>query len=139
MKDLLSYLLCLATIELEWIVGMVIKTSTNKYTHIPLNQEVEAFAGYYTPEKEVRMDFQGREILYVIGHVVVETTCQLGSSCAPANYWYATVPGYIVNWQTDKNKNGLPVTEIEPITDTGIQNAIRKIILKNESVARVDF
>lgn len=85
------------------------------------------------------MEFQDREVLYVIGHVVVETTCQLGSSCAPANYWYATVPGYIVNWQTSKNDKGLPVTEIEPITDTDIQNNIRKLILKNESVARVDF
>lgn len=118
---------------------MVTKTKTIRYTHTPLNQDVEAFAGYYTPEKEGRMEFQGREILYVIGHVVVETTCALGGSCAPLNYWYATVPGYIVNWQIDKNKNGLPVTEIEPITDTAIQNIIRKIILQNESIARVDF
>ena len=119
------------------MVQINIKTST--YTHLPLNQDAEAFAGYYTPEKEVRMEFQGREILYVIGHVVVECGCALGYSGAPTNYWYATVPGYIVSWLMEKNKKGVPVTEVEPITDTAVQNEIRKIILKKESVARVDF
>jgi hypothetical protein len=118
---------------------MVTKIKTSKYAHLPLNQDVEASAGYYTPEKEVRMTFQGREVLYVTGHVVVETTCGLGNSCTPANYWYATVPGYIVNWQAGKNKKGLPVTEIESIIDIATQNTIRKVILKNEAVARVDF
>jgi hypothetical protein len=118
---------------------MVTKVRTSRYTHLPLNQDAEAFAGYYTPEKEIRMEFQGREILYVIGHVVVECGCVLGYSNTPINYWYATVPGYIIGWQVEKNKEGLPVTEVEPITDTAVQNEIREIILKKESVARVDF
>ena len=118
---------------------MATKVKTNKYAHLPLNQDIEAFAGYYTPEKEVRMKFQNREVLYVTGHLVIETTCQLGNSCTTANYWYATVPGYIVCWQAEKNKKGFPLTEVEPITDTTIQNTIRQMILKNERVARVDF
>lgn len=118
---------------------MPTKVKTSKYAHLPLNQDIEAFAGYYTPEKEVRMKYLGRELLYVTGHIVIETTCGPNTSCTPVNYWYATVPGYIVNWQAEKNKKGLPVTEIEPITDTALQNAIRKIILKDEAVARVDF
>ena len=121
------------------VVRMVTKIKVSKYAHLPLNQDAEAFTGYYTLEKELRIEFQGREILCVIGHVVIETTCALGYSCVPANYWYATIPGYIVNWQTDKNRKGLPVTEVEPIVDTVMQNVIRKIILKKEAVARVDF
>ena len=135
----LSYVSYLAKIVLEQIYKMTTRVKTSQYTHIPLNQDLEAFAGYYTPEKEVRMEFQSREILYVIGHVVVETGCALGFSCAPQNYWYATVPGYIIEWQAEKNNKGLPITEIEPVNDAAIQNVIRKIILKNESVARVDF
>jgi hypothetical protein len=131
---------CYNRITVSWQEDrMVTKVKTAKYTHIPLNQDVEAFAGYYTPEKEVRMEYKGKEVVYVTGHIVVETTCALGHSCSPANYWYATVPGYIINWQTETNKDNLPVTEIEPITDTTIQNDIRQIIFKNESVLRVDF
>ena len=113
---------------------MVIKTKTTKYAHLPLNVDVEAFAGYYTPEKEARLPYKGREVLYVTGHVVVETTCGAGTTCNAANYWYATVPGYIVEWKSATNGEGLPVSEIEIITDSDDQNAIRDIILKTEDV-----
>ncbi len=118
---------------------MTTRLKTTTYTHTPLNEDVEAFAGYYTPEKEARLEFQGREILYIIGHVVIECTCGPGHTCTSANYWYATIPGYIVNWQFEKNMKGYPVTEIEPIKDPGLQNLIRKAINKNESVMRIDF
>jgi hypothetical protein len=118
---------------------MVTKVKTAKYAHLPLGKDVEAFAGYYTPEKESRLKFEGREVLYVTGHVVVETTCGANNSCATANYWYATVPGYIRQWQTEKNREGLPITEVELIPEIATQNAIREIVLKNEAVARVDF
>ncbi|MDP2920619.1 MAG: hypothetical protein Q8O43_10445 [Dehalococcoidia bacterium] len=118
---------------------MVTKVKTVKYAHLPLNRDVEAFAGYYTPEKEVRMVYKGRELFYVTGHVVVETTCGADNTCNTANYWYATVPGYIIRWQAETNKEGLPVTEVEIITDTTTQSAIREIILKSEAISRVDF
>ena len=109
-----------------------------KYTHLPLNENVEAFAGYYTPENEVRLKYNGREVLYVTGHVVVEATC-CGDTCATANYWYAIVPGYVLEWQNERNEGGLPVTEIEQITDAEAQKEIRQIILDKEAVARVDI
>ena len=113
-----------------------------KYTHLPLNKDVEAFAGYYTPENEVRLKYNGREVLYVTGHVVVEATCCAESydgSCATANYWYAIVPGYLLEWQNERNESGLPVSEIELITDRERQKEIQQIILDKEAVARVDF
>jgi hypothetical protein len=118
---------------------MVTKIKLTKYTHLPLNIDVAAFAGFYTPEKEGRLQFKGREVLYITGQIVVETTCGPGSNCKPANYYYANVPGYIIKWQYEKNKEGLPVTEIETISDTETRDTIREIILKNEPVARVDF
>ena len=113
-----------------------------KYTHLPLNEEVDAFAGYYVPEKEVRMEYGGREIMYVTGHVVVEATCSGEScdgSCATANYWYAIVPGYVLDWQGETNEHGLLVTEFEQITDRAAQEELQKLILDKEAVNRVDF
>jgi len=112
-----------------------------KYTHLPLGEDVEAFAGYYTPENEVRLKYNGREVLYVTGHLVVEATCcaEDGSGCRTANYWYALVPGYLLRWQCERNEAGRPVSEVELIADQETQNQIRQIILNNEAISRVDF
>ena len=112
-----------------------------KYTHLPLGEDVEAFAGYYTPEKEARLKYNGREVLYVTGHVVIEATCCASdeTGCRTANYWYAIVPGYLLEWQNERNEAGLAVSEVEQISDKETQNSIKQIILDNESVARVDF
>ena len=111
-----------------------------KYTHLPLGEDVEAFAGYYTPEKETRLKDNGREVLYVTGHVVIEATCAAGGgACNTADYWYAIVPGYMREWQSEKNEAGLPVSEVEQISDRETQNRIKQIILDDESISRVDF
>ena len=106
----------------------------NKYTHLELNKDIKAQAGYYTPQKEVRLKYNDREVLYVLNQVVVNASC-----CGQANYQYALVPGYILRWQQEENKDGLPVSEVEPISDKATQDNIRKIIHKTEHVLRVEF
>ena len=109
-----------------------------EYTHLPLGKDVSAFAGYYIPEKEVRVPFHGREILYVIGQVVVETTCQ-EMTCTPGSSYYAMVPGYILRWQYRKNGEGLLLSEIETVTDLKTKKEIEQIIQEHEGVSRVEF
>lgn len=115
-----------------------------KYTHLPLGEDVEAFAGYYTPENEVRLKHRGREVLYVTGHLMVEATCSgdscgIADTCTAADYRYAIVPGYVLRWQSERNKAGLPVSEVEPIADRETLNDIRRIILASEAISQVDF
>jgi len=116
------------------------KTSiaTVEYTHLPIGVDVLAFAGYYTPEQEVRIPFRGRELLYVTGHIEVESACH-GGACTPQNYWYSAVQGYVVNWQYRKSDAGLPVTEVEPVSDRETQKEIEEIIFGSEAVSRVEF
>lgn len=109
-----------------------------EYVHLPLGEDVLAFAGYYTPEQEVRLPFHGRELLYVTGHVVVEATCQDGA-CATANYWYAIVPGFVARWQGRRNEAGLPVSEVEPVMDRQARKEIEHLIEQREAVTRVEF
>jgi hypothetical protein len=106
----------------------------NKYTHLELNKEIEALAGRYIPQKEVRLKYNGREVLYVISQAVVDASC-----CGVADFSSALVPGYIVGWQTETNKDGLPVSEVEPITDKVAQVKIRKIIQETEDISQVEF
>ena len=106
----------------------------SKYVHLELNKDIPAPAGYYTPQKEVKLNYNGREVLYLLSHAAIETSC-----CGIANFISALVSGYIVKWHAEKNKDGLPVSEVEPIKDEKTRDAIRKIIEDTEHVSRIEF
>ncbi|MBI4303841.1 MAG: hypothetical protein HY665_05840, partial [Chloroflexi bacterium] len=87
--------------------------TTIPYTHLELDKDVPTgISGYYTPLNEVRMKYDGREILYVTGKAVVESSC-----CGAGSWMYVIVPGFVVNWQHSRNNEGLPVSDVEPIAD----------------------
>ena len=118
--------------------GEQTSVTTVEYTHLPIGVDVLAFAGYYTPEQEVRIPFRGRELLYVTGHIEVESACH-GDTCTPQNYWYSAVQGYVINWKCRKSESGLPITVVEPVSDRETQKEIEDIILHSEAVSRVEF
>ena len=104
------------------------------YTHLRLNEDVNALAGHYTPQKEVRLPCNGREVLYVVSGTVVDSSC-----CGNADFSSALVPGFIVSWQSGTNDDGLPVSEVEPITDKAMKARILKKIREAESISQVNF
>ena len=106
----------------------------SKYTHLELNRDISAPAGYYTPQKEVRLKYNGGEVLYTVTQAVIESSC-----CGASDFVSALVPGYVVRWHMDKNKEGIPVSEVDPITDENTRDAIRKIIKETEHVSRTEF
>ena len=105
-----------------------------EYTHLKLNEDIDAIAGHYTPVKEVRLKYNSREVLYVLSQAVVDSSC-----CGETDFNQALVPGYIVKWHAGKNKDGLPVTEVEPIHDKQVKARIRKIIRETEHVNQTEF
>jgi len=109
---------------------------TNKldYTHLPIDEDVICVAGYYTPLKEVRLKYNGREVLYVVGQAVIESSC-----CGIGCWGYILVPGYLINWHKRSNDVGLPVSEVEPISDKIMRASIRRIITEAESISQVEF
>jgi len=107
---------------------------TVKYVHQELEQDVYFPAGYYVPHKEERLKYNGREVLYIVGFVMVESSC-----CGTANWSYALVPGYVVDWHSETNESGLPVSGIEVIADDEVRKDIRETIQKAEKVFSVEF
>jgi hypothetical protein len=105
-----------------------------KYTHLELNKDIPTPSGYYTPQKEVRLKYDGREVLYVLSQAVIESSC-----CGANDFNSALVPGYIVGWRVEKNKDGNSVSLVEPITDEVTRDAIRKIIKEKEHIAQTEF
>ena len=105
-----------------------------KYTHSQLNEELYAISGHYSLEKEVRLKYNNSEVLYVVGHAVIDTSC-----CGTGGCRYALVPGYIINWQNETNESNLPVSEVETISDKAIKDDIQRIIKEKEVITQVDF
>ena len=105
-----------------------------RYTHLELKQDINAPAGYYTPQKEVRLKYDGREVLYVVSQAVVDSSC-----CGETDFASALVPGYLVRWQPEINEQGLLVSEVEPVTDKAAQEKIRKIIQETEHISQIEF
>jgi len=104
------------------------------YVHLELNKEVEAFAGFYAPRKEVRLKHNGREILCVIGQAVVESSC-----CGSGSFGYAIVPGYVLAWKSQRSQEALPTSEVEPLSDEGTKREIARLIQESEGVTNIDF
>ena len=110
-------------------------SSKTKYTHLPLGQEVEiGIGGYYVPYEEVRLPYKNREVLYVIGQAVVESSC-----CNTGNWKYTIIPGFIESWKNETSEAGLPVSGIELIRDEETQIELRHIIQEAEDVLMMAF
>jgi len=105
-----------------------------EYVHLPLNEEVTALAGYYTITKELRLTRNGREVLCMIGMCSVESSC-----CGRRAFYYGIVPGYLVSWKSRRNEAGLPVSEVEPITDRGVQRQIAAELEQTEAVLKTNI
>jgi hypothetical protein len=80
------------------------------------------------------LKYDGREVLYVLNQAVIDSSC-----CGASDFTSALVPGFIVKWQTEKNREGVPISEIEPISDENIRDTIRKIIGDREHITQTEF
>ena len=105
-----------------------------KYTHLKLNEDVTAPAGYYTPEKESRLQINGREILHILSRAVMDASC-----CDDTDFPAALVPGYIIEPYIATNADGLSVSEVEPVTDRATRDKIGRMIRETENIFQVEF
>ena len=104
-----------------------------EYTH-ELNREVRSISGNYELEKEAKFDIHGKEILYVVGNAVVDSSC-----CGVWGCRYALVPGYVRQFKTRQDEQGLWISEVEPIFDRATRQEITRVLKKKESVQQVQF
>jgi hypothetical protein len=105
-----------------------------EYVHQKLNQEITAIGGHYALLKEVRLPFDDREILYLVGYRVLDTTC-----CGVGGLAYALVPGFILHWKHRLDADGLPVSRVEPVRDEALQKEVRRAIEEREVIHQIVF
>lgn len=109
-------------------------TKTYDYPHPELNKEVNAIGGHYIVTKEVRLPYNGRELLYVVGTAMVDRACCGFSGCG-----FATVAGFIKRWKYTTNKFGMDVSEVTSVALPADRKQIQKMLEQKEFVTQVNF
>ncbi len=113
---------------------MQANTDPQDFVHPQLGREVTAIGGHYVFGKEIRLPYNGREILYFVGYAVLDSTCCGVGGCA-----YVLVPGFIRQWKYKKNQGDCFISKMDPIRDFAMQKDIRRLIQKKEMVFQVTF
>ena len=104
------------------------------FIHPNLHQEIQAIGGHYVFAKEIKLSFEKEEVLVLIGIGVIDRSC-----CGVGGCIYALVPGFIRKWQYKTNKEGQLISQVTPIHDKSIQEKIRALVVKSETVTQVKF
>jgi hypothetical protein len=112
---------------------MVTKTFI-EYTHQKLGEDYNGLAGYYTPQKEVRLAVNGREIFYIAGKAVLDSSC-----CGSGEWSYILVPGYVVEWKVRTNEEGLPISLVDPVADGETRSRVSRLIQEREGTDCISF
>jgi len=104
------------------------------YIHKDIGKEIRTISGYYTYIEEVRMNVQGRDVLYAVGVGVIDSSC-----CGVGGCLFIEVPGYIVSWKNGIDDGGHPVSRIELVVQEEDKNGIRQAISELYPNAQIIF
>jgi len=106
----------------------------HEFIHHEINEEIKSISGQYAITKEARLPFNGKQILYITGYGLFDTSC-----CGSGGCGYAVVGGFIKDWKVKKDKDGRYISRVESIKDDDLQKKIRAVIAKIEMVQEIRF
>lgn len=104
-----------------------------EYTH-ELNREIRSISGGYELEREGKFEIHGKEVLYVVGNAIMDSSC-----CGVWGCRYALVPGYVKKFKTRQDEQGLWISEVEPVIDGATRQKITQLLEEKELVQQVQF
>ncbi len=105
-----------------------------EYTHPQLNIEVKAPSGGYVPHEENILSYEGKDVIYIVGLMVIETSC-----CGIGSWEYVQVPGYLINRGEISNNNKEPKSKIDTIQNEKDRTAIYKLLEQRHPGARIEI
>ena len=105
-----------------------------EFIHPGLGQEVWTQGGYYIAREEKSLTYNGREVIYILGHAVIEASC-----CGAGGWSYIQIPGYFLKRKSPDGSGRPDVSEVEPITEEGDRDSIRWILMEEYPGARIEI
>lgn len=104
------------------------------YTHQEPGQEIQPISGNSVPTEELRLQFNGREVLCINRISVVDTGC-----CSTGIFLDTIIPGYIVTWKARVNDAGLAVSVVEPVKDEKEKLEIIAKLKETKNITNINF
>jgi len=105
-----------------------------QYTHPIMNTEIGAPSGSYFPQEEHIMPYDNREVMYISGLMVIETSC-----CGIGSWQYIQVPGFLVERGETTDKSSAIVSKVDTIQDEKERTAIYRLLEQKYSGARIEI
>jgi len=114
----------------SWLVVGVIQ----EYVHQTLGQEIIATGGHYVVTEENRLPFKEREVLYLKGYALIDTSC-----CGLGGCPFVHVKGSLLEWKSKVDVHGQDVSLVESISDERLKQSIHKTLQEKEVFHQIRF
>ncbi len=108
--------------------------SVRSYVHREIRKEVRSISGSLTVLDEIRLDYQGREVLCAVSVGVIDNSC-----CGAGGCLLIEVPGYVLSWDCRKTEAGQSVSQVVPVEDEGERREITAALNKLYPYAQIRF
>jgi hypothetical protein len=80
------------------------------------------------------MDYNGKQLLYIVGTACIEASC-----CGIGSWKYLRVEGYVIEKDSSRSQGDRTYLEIETIENDSDKAAISKLLLDKHPGARIEF
>ncbi|MEW6555296.1 MAG: hypothetical protein AB1384_13550 [Actinomycetota bacterium] len=95
-----------------------------EHIHQVIGEEIRSIAGYYSVLEEGVLEYNGRELLYLVQMAAIETSC-----CGRGGMGFILVPGYINALKARRNDDGLWVSDVERVEGEENRREITRLLL----------
>ena len=96
--------------------------------------EIRGGGGSYVGQ-ESRLEYDGRDVLYVVGGTSAVTSC-CGAGLGTG---FITVPGFVAAWQQKENADGLPISEVDPVVSEDAKADIKRTLEEMYGIRNIRF
>ena len=106
-----------------------------EHVHQPIGEEIRSIAGYYTVLEEGVLQYNDRELLYLVEMAAVDTSC-----CGSGGMGFIFVPGYINALKSRSDEDGLWVSDVDRVEGEEDRRKISEILLsRHPGFQQVNF
>jgi hypothetical protein len=106
-----------------------------EHVHQPIGEEIRSIAGYYMVLEEGVLQYNDRELLYLVEMAAADTSC-----CGSAGMGFIMVPGYIDALRSHRNEDGLWVSDVDRVQGEEDRKEITGLLLdKHPGFQQVNF
>jgi hypothetical protein len=112
-----------------------VETEMAEHIHQEIGEEIRSIAGYYMVLEEGMLEYNGRDVLYLLEAAAVDTSC-----CGRGGMGFIFVPGYLNAIKHRKNEEGKWISDVDRVEGEEDKEKItRQLKAENPGFQQVNF